>query len=164
MATGQAGIIHQGNWAEDSIRTINADVDIGYLVGPMGNDPSGRSIMVDSNQTIRIYKDSKNLQAALDWLRWLTTSEYGKNWIPGKIKQISPVTGAAAPESQTAEATVEMMEGGVPTYSWFWFMFPAGTEEQLGTILQGYCAGNTNRAETLTALDDAYARLRRAVE
>jgi raffinose/stachyose/melibiose transport system substrate-binding protein len=162
LATGKAAIIHQGNWAEDSIKQVNPNADIGFLVGPVGNDASGAGIMFDSNQTIRVNKNSKNLQATLAWLRWLTTSQYGKNWIPGKIKQLSPINGAAAPQSQIAEETVAMMGSGVPGYPWFYQMFPTGTEQELGAILQGYCAGLTDRRATLAALDDAYTKIARA--
>ena len=162
LATGEVAMIHQGIWAEDSIKQVNPNVEIGFLVGPAGNDVSGAGIMYDSNQTLRVYKDSKNLSAVLDWLRWLTNSTYGKNWIPGKVKQLSPVAGAAAPDSDIARETVAMMNQGVPSYPWFYQMFPSGSEEQLGTILQGYCAGLTDRRGAITALDEAYARLVRA--
>jgi raffinose/stachyose/melibiose transport system substrate-binding protein len=57
-----------------------------------------------------------------------------------------------------------MMAKGVPGYPWFYQMFPSGTEEQLGIIFQGYCAGITDRRATLAALDDAYIRLARAAQ
>ncbi|GHV45190.1 sugar ABC transporter substrate-binding protein [Spirochaetia bacterium] len=164
IATGKAAIIHQGNWAEDTIRQINPSADLGFLVGPVGNDAGAAGIMFDSNQTIRIAKDSKNLQAAIAWLRWLTTSAYGKDWIPGKIKQLSPIAAAAAPQSQIAEETVSMLNKGVPGYPWFYQMFPTGTEQELGAILQGYCAGITDRQATLTALDAAYAKIAKAAQ
>ena len=115
--------------------------------------------MFDSNQTIRVAKDGKNLQAALDWLEWLTTSDYGRDWVPGQIKQTSPIIGAGAPDSQIAQATTGLLGSGVPGYPWFYQMFPTGTEQQLGTILQGYCAGLTDREETLAALDAAYDKI-----
>jgi raffinose/stachyose/melibiose transport system substrate-binding protein len=43
-------------------------------------------------------------------------------------------------------------------------MFPTGTEQQLGAILQGYCAGLTDRAQTLEALDAAYAKIAKAAQ
>ena len=164
LATGKAAIIHQGNWAEDSIKKINPNADIGFLAGPVGNDPSGAGIMFDSNQTIRVSKDSKNLQASLAWLRWLTTSSYGKDWIPVKIKQLSPLTGAAAPKSQIAEDTVAMMARGIPGYPWYYQMFPTGTEQELGAIMQGYCAGLTDRKATLAAMDESYAKIAKAAQ
>jgi raffinose/stachyose/melibiose transport system substrate-binding protein len=164
LAIGNVAMIHQGNWAEDSIKQINPSVGIGFLAGPVGNNASGAGIMFDSNQTIRISKNSKNLQAVLTWLRWLTTSDYGKNWIPAKIKQLSPISEAAAPDSQIAEEAVTMMNNGIPGYPWFYQMFPSGTEEQLGVILQGYCADLTDRKATLAALDDAYFKLAKAAQ
>ncbi|MDT4761774.1 extracellular solute-binding protein [Sphaerochaeta sp. PS] len=164
LATGKVGIIHQGNWAEDTIRKTNPEVEIGFLVGPAGQNAAAAGIMFDSNQTIRIAKDGKNLSAALDWLKWLTTSEYGKNWIPTKIKQMSPIKGAGAPDSQIAVETVGQLGAGVPGYPWFYQMWPTGTEQQLGSILQGYCAGQTNRAQTLDALDAAYSKIAKALQ
>jgi raffinose/stachyose/melibiose transport system substrate-binding protein len=164
IATGKVAIIHQGNWAESTILKSNPEIELGYLVGPTGNDPKTAGIMFDSNQTIRVAKDSENLQVALDWLKWLTTSEYGKNWVPAKIKQLSPVKGAAAPDAQIAIETVSMIGKGVPAYPWFYQMFPTGTEQTLGAILQGYCAGQTDRAATLIAMDNKYAEIAKAAK
>jgi len=159
LAEGKAAMIHQGIWAEEEIRQINPDVEIGFLAGPAGEDISGAGIMYDSNQTIRVSKDSMNLKAVLDWLRWLTNSEYGKKWIPEKVRQLSPVIGASAPNSSLARETISMRNNGVPSYPWFYQMFPSGAEEQFGVIFQEYCAGLTNRRDTIKALDETYAKL-----
>ncbi len=53
LATGQVAMIHQGNWAEDTIRKINPTIDIGYLLGPVDDSPAKAGIMFDSNQTKR---------------------------------------------------------------------------------------------------------------
>ncbi len=158
LATGKVGIAHQGNWAEGSILKTNPDAKIGFLLGPVAGPVSKAGIMYDSNQTIRIAKDGQ-LQAALDWLRWLTTSPYGKAWIPDKIQQMSPIKGSKAPAAQLAQATVDLLGKKTPAYPWFYQMFPTGTEQGLGIILQGYCAGQTNRVQTLDALDAAYTKI-----
>jgi raffinose/stachyose/melibiose transport system substrate-binding protein len=164
LATGKVAMIHQGNWAEDTIMKTNPDAEIGYLVGPVADGAAKAGIMFDSNQTIRIAKDGKNRQAALDWLAWLTTSDYGKKWIPSYIKQMSPIKGADAPGAQLAKETQSMLAKGVPNYSWFYQRFPTGTEQGLGLILQGYCAGQTSRAQTLEALDSSYAKVAKAAQ
>ncbi|MGO8693426.1 MAG: ABC transporter substrate-binding protein [Rectinemataceae bacterium] len=159
LATGQVAMIHQGNWAEDTIRKINPTIDIGYLLGPVDDSPAKAGIMFDSNQTIRVAKDGKNVKEALAWLRWLTTSNYGKKWVPGMIKQLSPIKGAEAPNAQLAQATVKLLAAKAPNYSWFYQRFPTGTEQALGLILQGYCAGITDRAQTLDKLDAEYTKI-----
>ena len=158
IAIGKSAIIHQGNWAEGSVMGVNPDAKLDFFVGPTAGDVPG-GIMFDSNQTIRVAKDSAHLQESLAWLDWLTNSEYGRNWIPGMIKQTSPIKGASAPDSQIAKATSAMISSGVPAYPWFYQMFPTGTEQQLGMIFQGYCAGQTDRAETIAALDAAYDKI-----
>jgi raffinose/stachyose/melibiose transport system substrate-binding protein len=162
LATGKVAMIHQGNWAEDTIRKSNPDIDIGYLLGPTGNDPSKANIMFFSNQTIRVAKDGKNVQAALAWLRWLTTSDYGRAWIPEKIKQLSPIIGAKASSAQLSQETVRLLAAKTPNSPLYYQRFPTGTEQGLGIILQGYCAGQTNRQKTLDALDASYTKIAKA--
>jgi raffinose/stachyose/melibiose transport system substrate-binding protein len=158
LATGKAAIAHQGNWAEDSMLKTNPNAQIGFLLGPVAGGAAKAGIMYDSNQTIRVAKDGQ-VRAALAWLRWVTTSAYGKAWIPDKIKQLSPIKGAKASAAQLAQATVAMLAARTPSYPWYYQMFPTGTEQGLGIILQGYCAGQTNRAQTLAALDASYTKI-----
>jgi raffinose/stachyose/melibiose transport system substrate-binding protein len=164
LANGKVAMIHQGNWAEDTIMKTNPSAEIGYLAGPVGNDASKAGIMFDSNQTIRVAKEGKNRQAALDWLNWLTTSDFGKKWVPGLIKQMSPIKGAMSPDAQLAKETMAMLAKNAPSYSWYYQRFPTGTEQGLGIILQGYCAGQTSRAQTITALDQSYTKIARAAQ
>jgi len=158
LATGKVAMMHQGNWAEDTIRKTTPDIDIGFLRGPVAGTAAEAGIMYDSNQTIRVAKDGQ-VDAALAWLRWLTTSTYGKAWIPDKIKQLSPIKGARASSAELAQATVAMLAEKVPSYPWYYQMFPTGTEQGLGIILQGYCAGQTNRQQTLDAMDAKYTQI-----
>ena len=95
----------------------------------------------------------------VEWLNWLTTSDYGKKWIPEKIKQMSPIKGAESPDSQLAKETSALLSAGTPSYPWFYQRFPNGAEQGLGTILQEYCAGSKTREQTLASLDEYYQKL-----
>ena len=90
FAAGKVAMIHQGNWAEDSIKKANPNIDIGYLLGPTGGSAAKAGIMFDSNQTIRIAKDGPNRAAAVAWLKWLTTSDYGKSGSPRRSTSCRP--------------------------------------------------------------------------
>ena len=162
FAAGKVAMIHQGNWAEDSIKKSNPDIDIGYLLGPTGDSAAKAGIMFDSNQTIRIAKDGANRDAAVAWLRWLTTSDYGKKWIPEKINQLSPIMGAQASAATLSKETVRLLGEGSAELSVAYQRFPAGAEQGLGTILQGYSAGQTDRRQTLDKLDALYTKLANA--
>lgn len=157
LANGKVAIIHQGTWAEDSIRKINPNINIGFFNTPTSN---GNDVLaVDSNLTFRVYKDSKNLKEVLDWLRWLTTSDYGKSWIPEKIKQISPQAGAKMPDTMLAKETGKAI-ADKKTCPWWIFLGPDGIEQPFGVAFQNYAAGTATRAQTKEALTkifvDAY--------
>ena len=67
------------------------------MAGPVGEDASKAGLMVDSNIVYRINKDSKNLKEVLKFFNWLTTSDYGKKFVPVETKQISTIKDAAVP-------------------------------------------------------------------
>lgn len=153
FANGKVAIIHNGSWAEDGIRAVNADIDLGYLEAPRLD---GKSVIaVESNLTFRVYKDSENRAEVLNFLDWLTNSDYGKKWIPEVIKQISPQLGAEAPDTQLAKQTAQAQSDGI-TCPWWIFKGPDGIENPFGTAFQNYAAGTANRDETKDTLTQLF--------
>lgn len=151
FANGKVAMIHQGSWEEDSIRKVNSDIDMGYLEAPRKD---GKSVIaVDSNLTMRVAKDSKNLKEVLSFLDWLTTSDYGKAWIPNVVKQISPQKGAASPDTQLAKETAQAEKDG-KICQWWIFCGPDGIEQPFGTAFQNYAAGASRQQtkDTLTKI------------
>ncbi len=154
FALGQVAMIHQGSWAEASIRAVNPNIDIGYIKAPRSD---GKAVIaVESNLTFRVYKDGKHRKETLAFLNWLTTSDYGKKWIPEVIKQISPLKGAAAPDTQLAKETATAQAKNI-TCPWWIFKGPDGIEQPFGTAFQNYAAGTASRAETKEALTRVFA-------
>ena len=139
FANGKVAMIHQGSWEEDSIRKVNSDIDMGYLEAPRKD---GRSVIaVDSN------------------LAMLTTSDYGKSWIPSVVKQISPQKNAQTPDTQLAKETSQAVTED-KACQWWIFSGPDGIEQPFGTAFQNYAAGTADRQKTKDALTklfvDAY--------
>ncbi|MFD0693974.1 ABC transporter substrate-binding protein [Paenibacillus sp. GCM10027628] len=163
FAQGKAAIMHQGTWAEESIRKINKDLDIGFMAGPVGEDGSKAGLMVDSNIVYRINKDSKNLKEVLKFFNWLTTSDYGKKFVPAETKQISTIKDAPFPDAQLAKATSEFVKSGV-TYPWVKGYWPDGYEQKAGEILQKYVGGAATRDQIKDELDKTWAKLAKAAE
>lgn len=163
FAQGKAAMMHQGTWAEDSVRKINKDLDIGFLAGPVGEDASKAGLMVDSNIVYRINKDSKNLKEVLKFFNWLTTSDYGKKFVPGETKQISTIKDAPFPEAQLAKSTSEFVKSGV-TYPWVKGYWPDGYEQKAGEILQKYVGGAATSDQVKDELDKMWAKLAKAAE
>ncbi|UUZ80287.1 extracellular solute-binding protein [Paenibacillus sp. P26] len=158
FAQGKAAILHNGSWAEDSIRKIDPNMDIGYLPHPMGEDASKAGLMVDSNIVYRINKDSKNLKEVLKFFDWLTTSDYGKKFVPNVVKQISTIKDAPFPDAQLAKETNEYLKNG-KTYPWVKGYYPDGYETQAGQILQQYAGQVLNKEQAAAQLDSTWAKL-----
>jgi len=149
MANGTVAMIHQGNWAEDSIRSANPDIRLGYVLHPRLD---GKAVLaVESNLTFRIGR-TENLQETLMWLEWLTTSDFGRSWIPEQIKQMSPQIGAAMPDSMLAEETAKYLERGQAA-PWWIFTGPEGIEEPFGRAFQAYVAGTATRDQLRNELN-----------
>lgn len=163
FAQGKAAMMHQGSWSEDAIRKLNKDMDIGYLAGPVGEDASKAGLMVDSNIVYRINKDSKNLQEVLKFFNWLTTSDYGKQFVPTEVKQISTIKDAPFPDAQLAKETAEFIENGV-TYPWVKGYWPDGYEQKAGEILQKYVVGASTKDEVTKELDTTWEKLAKAAD
>ena len=103
FATGKVAMIHNGSWDEASIRAIAPDIDMGYVYMPRMDEKA--VLAVESNLTFRVAKDSENLDTVLDFLNYMCTSDYGRSWVPSVIGDISPLTGADAPDTQLAAET-----------------------------------------------------------
>jgi raffinose/stachyose/melibiose transport system substrate-binding protein len=162
IANGKAAMIHQGSWAEGTIRGINPGADIGFLLVSADQNPARAGLMVDSNITYRVCKQSKNLKAVLNWLNWLTTSDYGKRFIPEKTAQISTLKGAPFPKAQLAEDTANYIKANVKTYPWLKGYWPDGCEMQLPTVLQSYVAKSKTREQVSKEWDQIWLKCVRA--
>lgn len=150
FADGQVAMIHQGIWSEQTILERAPDIRLGYLYAPRLD---GKSVIaVDSNLTFRVYKDSPMLDKTLAFLDWLYTSDYGKTWIPDRVKQISPIMGANMPDTQLSIDTgIAMIKEY--TSGWWIFVGPDNIEQPLGIVLQNYVAGRSSKDEAMKELN-----------
>jgi len=158
IATGKAGIIHQGDWAESQIQKIASDAELGQLLTPVAAGASKAGIMMDSNITLRVAKDGKNVPAALAFLRWLATSQTSKTWYTQQAQAMAPIKGPQTPPTMIDVDSLRQIANGTPIYPWYYQRFPTGLEQGLGIVLQQYVTGQLNRAQTLAALDSTYAK------
>lgn len=164
MGGGKVGIIHQGDWAVPNIQKIDPSISLGFLLTPVAAGADKAGLAMDSNITLRVAKDSPNLQASLAFLRWLTSADYPKTWFPKVANDMASIVGIPGPDNQLDLDAQKLIAAGTPTYPWFYQRFPTGLEQALGVVLQAYTAGQTDRAATLDALDATYAKIAAAAK
>jgi raffinose/stachyose/melibiose transport system substrate-binding protein len=158
IAADKVGMIHQGDWAESQILKINPQADLGQFLTPVASGASKAGIMMDSNITLRVAKDGKNVKAALAFLNWMVTSPTAKTWYSQQAQAMSAVKATQTPPTVIDKESLALIAKGAPTYPWYYQRFPTGLEQGLGVVLQGYVTGQTNRQQTLAALDDTYTK------
>ena len=158
IASGKTGMIHQGDWAEPQILKITPNAELGQLLTPVAAGAAKAGIMMDSNITLRVAKDGKNVKASLAFLRWLATSATSKTWYTKQAQAMSAIKGTQTPPTMIDVESLALLGKGAPAYPWYYQRFPTGLEQALGVVLQGYVTGQTNRQQTLDALDSAYAK------
>lgn len=161
IANDKVAMIHNGSWAENTIKSINPKANIGFLLVSASGNPKDAGLMVDSNITYRICKQSKHLKEALKWLDWVINSDYGKKFVPELTSQFSTVKGAPFPKSQLAEDTATYMKTA-KTYPWLKGMWPQGTEMPLPTELQSYVAKSKTKAQVSETWDQIWMKAVRA--
>ncbi|HBG16411.1 MAG TPA: ABC transporter substrate-binding protein [Firmicutes bacterium] len=158
LATGEVAMIHQGSWAEEGIRKINPQIQIGYLPVPVGEDPDKARVMVDANILYRLNKDSKNLNEAKKWLEWLIASDSGREFIVNGCKFIPTIKGINPPDVQLANETIDYMFKNL-TYPWVQGYWPASWETHLGNLLQDYCGGARTRQQVIEEFNRTWLAL-----
>jgi raffinose/stachyose/melibiose transport system substrate-binding protein len=147
FAQGKAALIHQGDWAEGPILQVNPKAKFGFFALPVKGD---KSLMVDSSVIWVVNKDSPVLGQVKDWLNWLSTSDYGRNFVPGILKVQGALAGAAQPQGQLVADTLPYLRSGSvrPWVETFW---PAGFDEGFGHLMQEYLVGMHDRKEVMDA-------------
>lgn len=124
-AQGKTAFITQGNWIDPSLPTYNTTFDAG--IAPLAfttKDTDG--VLADAPSWWAVYKDSKNLQAAKDFLTSLATTEEGAKCLVTEAGMISPFNSTEIePTTPLAKSLMEWVQNG-KTYSWQWTKMTVG--------------------------------------
>lgn len=152
LATGKAAMgLGMGPWAESSLLAINPDMNINYGGYPVSDDPAQCQIAAGASQALRVNKDSEHLQAALDFINWWFTSDYGREWLINLGSVPSIDTNGVYSSKMVEIAAKDMGENGAgnigTSYSTdaFWQAF--------GESFQSYVEGSASKEDTITKIE-----------
>ncbi|HHW47601.1 MAG TPA: extracellular solute-binding protein [Clostridiaceae bacterium] len=77
----KAAMITQGDWAEDMIKMVNPDINIGMMGVPISEDPSECRLYSDVSWCMAISKSSKHVDEAKELFSWIVSKPNGKKWL-----------------------------------------------------------------------------------
>lgn len=97
FATGRSAMIHQGNWAWGMFADYDLDFEIGMAPLPL-MDNDNLAVGVGQNWSVNSQKNDDEIQAAIDFLEWMHTSETGHRYIVEEFNAIPAYTNIEAPD------------------------------------------------------------------
>ena len=159
FANGEAAImLGQGAWVEADCLAINPDLKIGFVGYPTTEDAAESKVISGSDQALHVSKDSKNLQAVLNFVNWWYTSDYGKSWFTDVAGVVPPIVTDAPSDFEVikqGQALSEKNGSGAlaicySTDSW---------HQTCGQILQSYLAGTISKDEACAQIEEQWAAI-----
>lgn len=124
FAAGKTAMIHQGNWASGLLQDFEVDFEVGMAPFPLeGNDKL--AVGVGSNWAVNADKEPAEIEAAVDFLDWLHTSETGKRIIVEEFGFVPAMTNIEANDlDPLSQAVLEASNSG-ETIPWSHNYYPA---------------------------------------
>lgn len=166
FASGEAAMLQQGNWIQPMLDKISPNMEVGFIPLPLSDDAAqADKLMVDvpTNWVVHNKAPEADKEAALDFLNWMVTSEAGKTALVKDFKYIPAfkTIEAKAEDIGPLGAEIQKYSQEGKTYSWQFMKYPDGAGQEFGASLQAYVGGQKTKEETLKALDETWAKLKK---
>lgn len=124
FAAGKTAMIHQGNWAAGMLDEFEVDFEVGMAPFPlMDNDKL--AVGVGSSWAVNAEKDQEEIDAAIEFLNWLHTSDAGKKFIVEDFGFVPALTTIEAGELDPLSQTVLEASNSGETIPWSHNYYPA---------------------------------------
>ncbi|MED4852535.1 ABC transporter substrate-binding protein [Caldifermentibacillus hisashii] len=123
FATGKTAMIHQGNWAATMLADYDLDFEVGMMPFPLaGNDKL--AVGVGAYWAVNGTKDDAEVQAAVDFLNWMVSSETGQKYIVEEFGFVPAMTNIEANNlDPLSQAVLEASNSG-ETIPWSHSYYP----------------------------------------
>ncbi len=156
LASGKVGfILGQGPWVEADLLKVDPNLQIGFCGYPCDDDPAHAQVISGSDQALHVYRDSKNLQAVLNFVNWWYTSDYGQSWFTDVANVVPPIKTDKESTSTIVEqgkAAVAQKQSGALSECYSTDAF----NQAFGEALQAYIAGTTDKDATCAQIEKSW--------
>ncbi|MBS4210092.1 ABC transporter substrate-binding protein [Bacillus sp. FJAT-50079] len=161
FASGETAMLQQGNWTENMILEINPEINMGFLPIPLNDDKENADrlpVGVPNNWVVN--KDSKNLEAAKDFLNWMVSSDTGKRYLTEEFAFI-PAFDNIEPTGlgDLGQSILEYSKED-KTIPWTWFRWPDGANKEFAAAIQEYAAEKIDYETLIKRMQDNWDNLK----
>jgi len=160
FATGKSAMIHQGNWSYGMFADYG---DLGFEMSMLPFPLMGNSkiaVGVPSYWAVNSQADKAEIDAAIDFLDWLTTSETGKKYIVEDFGFIPAMTNIEAGNLDPLSLAVLEASNKGQSIPWTFNYWPAGiVDADLAPATEAFfITPDMTGQEFLEALDAAWEK------
>ena len=165
FSLGEAVFYQNGTWAYGDITGNEvADEDMGMLpiyIGAEGEENQGLCTGGENYWCVNAKASPENIQATLDFLNWVTTSDAGKASLAKEMNFVTPFksfTDAELPENPLLKAANEYIAAGKTAVAWCFTTMPSEEwKNGVGSGLLEYAQGTGEWSAVETAFVDGWA-------
>lgn len=160
LATGEVGMIIQGDWAEAPARMINPEANLGMMLLPMSDDPADAKVFTQfAARTIFVGK-GEHQQEALAFVKWLATDPWVVEWYNTDFKQLSPIKGVAPTGKD-----IQILEDGAKLFAteaniapWGKSLAPPDLFAKFPSVQEDFLLGNKTKEQVVQTISDEWAK------
>jgi raffinose/stachyose/melibiose transport system substrate-binding protein len=156
---GQAVFYQNGTWAYNDISALGDD-NLGMLpiyIGVDGEENQGLCTGSENYWCVNKDASAEDIQATLDFLYWVVTSETGTTALADDMGFVCPFKSAKESTNPLVKVADEYIAAGKKSVDWCFPTMP--TEEWkngVGTALTAYAAGTGSWDDVVTAFVDGW--------
>lgn len=166
FALGEAVFYQNGTWAYNDIKDNEvADEDMGMLpiyIGAAGEENQGLCTGSENYWCVNGKASEEDIQATLDFLNWVVTSDEGRTMLSGKMGFVTPFktfTEEYLPSNPLVKANDEYTKAGKTPVSWNFTTMPSEQwKNDLGSALLEYAQGTGDWDAVKTAFVEGWAK------
>lgn len=159
FASGKAAmVLGQGAWIESDVLAIDPNIEIGFAGYPVSDQAGDAKVITGSDQALRINKDSKNLDAVLDFINWWYTSDYGKAWFTDVAGVVPPITTEKESEFEIIkQGNASVEEKGSAALGVIYSTDSFHTA--FGEAMQSYVTGDASKEDTIKTIEEKWIQI-----
>ncbi len=165
FSLGKAVFYQNGTWAWTDLQKAGMKAeDLGMLpiyIGAKGEEKQGLATGSENYWCINEKTSDANKKATKDFLKWVLTSDYGKEAMSKKMGFTTPFKSFADMKSENplTAAAVEDAKSGKTPVSWNFTMMPSDNwKNDLGSALLEYAQGTGKWDKVKSAFVDNWAK------
>lgn len=164
--TGKAVFFQNGTWEYGALKKDDSgigldDAEFGMLpiyVGAKGEENLGLCTGSENYWCVNAKASEADINATLDFLNWVVTSEEGTTALADEMGFVSPFKSAKPASNPLVAIANEYIAEGKTSVSWNFSSIPSETwKNGVGTALTQYAAGKGTWQDVVTAFVDGWA-------